>query len=463
MRSSANRCSLFHRLGCTLLLCGLTSAVVGAQGAVRPGGRDVAILTLSGLTAVDDNGGVQEVVDVRDPQYQNVQVYSVLSAAVLLNPQHEKVQWFLGASTGVRHYASLHEFSPSGQTLSAGLSFPLDGRTTVSLSESASYSPTYSLTPFFAGAQPQFGGAPGQFGGTQAQFGGPQGQFGLDALPAGLDYGVARSPNFYTSTSLSISRSLTARGSVSAAYTLNRMAFTSSNETAPNLSSSNASARFTYRLTRDASVHAGYGRRLGQYDFVFGEQNARVDDYDFGVDYSRALSLRPSRQTTLTFATGSSIYRDFGGRHYAFTGSANLMRRFGRRNQFDLNYSRGLGFYQGLLTPVFTDTVSANGLFALSRRLRLSSSMGYVFGNVINNIESHTRQDNYGAWIGTGQFAMMLTQRAWLEAGYTYYQHNVGDAVQLLGNLPSRQHRQMLYVGLSVGVPLLTERSRTRR
>jgi hypothetical protein len=392
---------------------------------------------------------------VRDPQYQNVQVYSVLSAAVLLNPQHEKVQWAISASTGVRHYASLHEFIPSGQTVGASLSFPLGGRTTVSIDEAAAYSPTYSLAPFLGGAGP--------LGAAQGQFGGAPGQLGLDVSPAGLDYGVARSPNFYTSTSLSITRALTARGSVTASYALNRMAFTSSNEAEPDLSSSNATARFNYRLTRDVSVHAGYGRRLGRYDLVSGQENARVEDYDFGVDYSRALSLRPSRRTTVGFSTGSSIYRDFDGRHYSVTGSANLARRFGRGHELALTYSRGLGFVQGLLTPVFTDTVSATTVSTLSRRLRLASSMGYVFGNVINNIESATRQDNYGAWVGTGQFAVMLTQRTWLETGYTYYQHNIGDAVQLLGNLPSRQHRQMLYVGLTVGVPLLTERSRTRR
>jgi len=65
--------------------------------------------------------------------------------------------------------------------------------------------------------------------------------------------------------------------------------------------------------------------------------------------------------------------------------------------------------------------------------------------------------------MGTGQFIVALTPHAALQTGYTYYQYDVGDAVQLLSRLPNRQHRQTLFVALNVGVPLMSERVRTRR
>jgi len=231
------------------------------------------------------------------------------------------------------------------------------------------------------------------------------------------------------------------------------------NASDPGLTSSTAQARFTYRLTKYASVHAGYRRRLGQYDFNSTVQDARIDDYDLGVDYNRVLSLRASRNTTLSFTTGSSIYKDFDGRHYAATGSANLEHRVGRTGRLSLVYARGVGFVEGLLAPVFTDSVTATAGSALSRRVRFTSSVSYVVGNVNGGDVANS----YGAWTGSGQFTVGLTRRLGLQTGYTYYQHNVGDAVQLFSHLPNHQRRQTVYAGLTFGLPLIRERIRTGR
>jgi hypothetical protein len=396
-------------------------------------------MTLSAWSAADANGGAQEVVDVRDPQFQGVRFYSILGAALVIDPQQERFHWQVNASTGVRHYPSLHEVLPSGQNVNGTLSFSLGGRTTVGMSGTANYSPTYSLAPFLPGLT----SGPGE-------------------SLASLDYGVVRSPNYTTATYFSISQALTNRASVSVGYGMTEMRFANAGE--PDLKNTNAQARFIYRLTKYASFHAGYGRRLGNYrltpyDGSSAVQEARVEDYDIGVDYSQALSLRPSRKTTLNFQTGSSIYKDFDGRHFYATGSALLDHRIGRTGHVGLAYSRGVGFLQGLIEPVFTDTVTATAATALSRRVRVSSSVGYVLGSV-GLSEGAT---NYSAWTGNGQFIVGLAPRLGLQAGYAYYQHDVGDAVQLIGHLPNQQHRQTLFVGLSFGVPLVRERVRTRR
>lgn len=437
-----------QRLVWTLLSCSLAPAMAEAQGTEPPGQRDAATLTVSALAAVDDNNGTGETIDLRDPQFRGVQVFTAYNAALLLNPHQDRFHWQIIASTGVRHYETLHEFVPSGQNVGGSLSFSL-GRTTLSVSEFATYSPTYSPTYSLAASVP---GGPGVIDASPTS---------LDYSPAALDYGVIQSPYVGTVTNFLVSQALSARSTVSVGYGLTRIAFSDPGE--PDLKASTASARLTYRITKYASFHAGYTRRLGQYDLESGVQDTHIDDYDIGVDYSRALSLSPSPRTTLSFGTGSSIYKDFDGRHLAVTGTANLAHQFGRTGHAGLVYARGVGFVEGLLTPVFTDTVTASAGSALSRRLRWSTSLGYIYGNVLNTIGSEGPGNQYGSWTGSGQFTFAMAHRTALQAGYSYYQYDVGDAVQLLSRLPNRQRRQTLFVGLRVGVPLITERVPTRR
>jgi hypothetical protein len=150
---------------------------------------------VSAWSAADVNGGAQEVEDVRDPQYQWVQFYSILGAALVIEPQQERFHWQVNASTGVRHYPSLNEVIPSGQNVSGSLTFSLGGRTTVGMSATGSYSPTYTLAPFL----PALPSQPGE-------------------SLTNLDYGVVGSPNYTTSTYFSISQALTNRASVSLGY-----------------------------------------------------------------------------------------------------------------------------------------------------------------------------------------------------------------------------------------------------
>jgi len=142
----------------------------------------------------------------------------------------------------VRYYESLHEVLPSGQSAGGSLSFLLGGRTTIAARETVTYSPTYSLVPLL----PVLSSSPGQ------------------AL-ADLDYGVVRSPNYTTLTSVSMTQALTSRASVSVGYGINDVRFTNPDE--PDLKGSSAQAILAYRLTKYASFHAGYRRRLGQLRF----------------------------------------------------------------------------------------------------------------------------------------------------------------------------------------------------
>ncbi|MEP7309755.1 MAG: hypothetical protein ABJA98_29960 [Acidobacteriota bacterium] len=433
MPTSGCRPLPLRRLGCACLFGGLASATLAAQQAKPVEVRDAGTLTLSALTAADENGSTNETEDVRDPQYRGRRVYSALSAAVEVAPQHERFNWQVNASTGVRYYGSLHEVLPSGQSAGGSLSFMLGGRTTIAARETATYSPTYSLVPLL----PVLSSDPGR------------------AL-ADLDYGVVRSPNYTNLTNISITQALTSRASVTVGYGINNVRFTSPDE--PDLKGSNAQAILAYRLTKYATFHAGYRRRLGQYDFTTLVPDAVIEDYDLGVDYNKVLSLKRSRKTTLNFATGSSIYKDFDGRHYMATGSATLDHRVSRTGHLGLVYSRGVRLLEGLLAPLFTDSLTATAGSSLSSRLRVSSAIGYVYGTVGNSPGGNS----YGSWNGAGQFFVGFTRRSSFHVGYNYYRHDVGSAVQLLGRLPNHDRRHTLYAGVMFGLPLVHERVRQR-
>jgi hypothetical protein len=417
----------------------LTSAAASAQIPERR--QESASLTLSALTAADDTSPSSGPADGRDEEFRGLQPFSALSAAVSFHPEQTRVHWHVDGATGIRYYESLHELFPTGQHLDAAFSFSFGRRTTLGLNESVlyapSYEPSYSPTPL-AAAPPD---APGM-------------------SPPALDYGLVRSSYLTTSSNVSLVHTLSRRSSVSVSYGDSRVAFTDAGN--PDLNSSTAAARFTYRLSRYSSFHAGYGRRLGQYDLVDGVHETRVDDYDVGIDYSRPLSLTSTR-TTLTLGTGSSAYDDRSGHHFVITGAAMLAYRFGRSDRATLGYTRGLGFVEGLVTPLFTDTVTADLGLSLSPRLRASSSFSRVFGRTVADTTGAGAAYGYDATAATGQFTFALTRRTALQTGYRYYEYSVGDSVRLLDQLPGRQRRQTLFASVVLRMPLATEQPGPRR
>jgi hypothetical protein len=430
-----------HAVASAVLLGCLLPVMGTAQTATTDRRRDSATLSISALTGVDDSRDVSGSAAGVDQEFRDRQAYSALSADLLLHSQSRRVQWNLDGGTGVRYYESLHEADPTGQHVDASFSFSLGPRTTVGLSEwvlyAPAYQPGYSATPFAAGS-------------TEA----------ADLSPSALDYGLVRTSYLGTSSTISLVRTLSRRSSVSFSYAASRMAF--SDAANPDLDSSNASARYTYRLTRYSSFHAGYVRRLGRYSLADDVRENHVDDYDLGIDYSRPLSLTSTR-TTLTFGTGSSAYDDFGGRHYAVTGTATLAHRFGRKDHASLGYSRGLGFVEGLVTPLFTDTVTGDLGMSLSPRVRLSSTFNQMFGRTVGDETLLTTGNGYDATSANAQLSFVLGRRVALQTGYRYYEYSVGDSVRLLGQLPGHQRRQTLFAGIVVGLPLMTDPARPRR
>ena len=89
-----------------------------------------------------------------------------------------------------------------------------------------------------------------------------------------------------------------------------------------------AAANIGYRITKNASLTAGYYR----YDARHAGADSRptvTENVRVGVDYSKPLSI--TRRTTLQFSTGSAIAEDLDGqRSLQATGSAIVVHQMGR-------------------------------------------------------------------------------------------------------------------------------------
>ena len=421
------------------VLLALTPVALDAQSS-RPASseRDAAVLTVTASSAAEDNGQ-QEGIDVRDPQYQGVRLASLLTAAVSYNEMKENsTGWQFAASTGMRHYASLHELLPSGQSASGSLAVLLGRRFNLSVSGSAAYSPNYSLV--FGAIAP----------------------VDADPMPSTTaDYSVVKRGVYSSATNSALSVKLDNRTTLRLSGGLQRSDFVNPED--PSLNAWDGLVRLTRQLTRSAGLHVGYGRKSGRYGLNAGVDRVVIDDIDVGLDYNRPLSS--SRRTFLSFGSGSAMSSGrTGQRDYSITGNANLSHGFGRTGHVTLAYDRSLRMLEGFSTPVFTDNVLMSLVGNVAPRVALTTSAGYSVG-LARTAETDTMATDNGlrAWTATGRVNILLNKRSTLYAEYQRYQYNIGQSVHLLARIPNDQDRQTLRVGLSIGVPLVRERIRERK
>ncbi len=393
----------------------------------RDGKTDILVVSASASAGVDDNGGY-EVADPREPEFQGRQVYSDVSTALSYNGFSAKqfgVQLF--AVTGARYYDSIQQVLSTGENVGGNLAFPLWKTATVFVTGGFSYSPNYALA-LFPGLVPN-----------------------PDSIVSQNDLALVQHPAYTSGLSAGIAQALGRRASVSMSYGMRRSDFV--REEDPSLQSTYGQGMFRYRLTRNVGFHAGYARRVGEYNLITGERSQPIEDIDIGLDYNYNRGLSLTRRTTLSFGSGSSMSQVDGQRHFSVTGIVNLDQQLGRYSHLGFTYNRGVQLLEGFVKPAFTDTVSANAASAIGRRVQLAATASYSFGEVGLSPDS-----DYSTWNGTGRVSFAVTTQTLLYASYGYSTHNVGRGVELLTNVPYSLDRTQLRVGASVRVPMIRKR-----
>jgi len=399
----------------------------------RDGKTDVLTVGVSGGAGVEDNGQPAPG-EIRDPQFIGRQAYSELDTFLTYNAVNSSLFGVqLNAMTGLRYYGSVEEILSTGESIGGSLAFPLSRGTRVAVTSGFTYAPNYALASY-TGLVPN-----------------------TDSAVSTYDLSLLRRPAYTSGLSAAVTQSFGVRSSLSLNYGLRRSDFVNSVD--PSLVSQSGSVMFRYLFNKNVGFHAGYGRRVGEYDLLTFTQSHPIEDIDLGLDYNYNRGVSLSRKTTLSFGSGSSITEQDQRRHFTVTGSVNLDQALGRYSHATLTYSRGVQLLEGFRDPVYSDTLTGSLNGALGQRVRVATSFVYSLGQV----GLSGSNNDYDAWNGGGRITVDLSRMSMLYVAYAYSQSNIGNGVELLTAVPNAQHRHSLRVGASLHVPVIRKRVTERK
>lgn len=317
-----------------------------------------------------------------------------------------------------------------------GFSAPLGERTTLRASQTAGYSPAYTLGVFPL--------LPGDIGDVQ--------------VPSpGLEQAIYTREGYTFSTNAELSRDLSSRSALAVFYDRRTSDF---RQQSYDLRDQRMGFRVTQRVRKDLGVRLGYAYRAGQYNFQAAGEPVRTHEIDVGIDYNRTFSF--SRRTTLTFGTGSAIVVAsdpeqgsstgyVSGTHYRLLANATLNHEMGRSWNARLAYYRGVQYVAGFTQPLLSDSVTADVSGLISRRVEANVITSYS-----NGAAGFGAADNgYATYAGAAGLRVAITESLAAFAQYIFQHYDFADGVALPPGFAPRLDRQGARVGLSVSVPLI--------
>jgi hypothetical protein len=264
-------------------------------------------------------------------------------------------------------------------------------------------------------------------------------------LPPTSNYHLSTHDVFMYQAGTSLNYAPTTRSSFSADYGIGYVDF---GDDALDLTTHNIAGTYRRSMTRNAVLHAGYGYHQGGGRTIQATGTAPVfhaHNIDLGVDYARALSI--SRRTSLSFGFGSGLVGYGSGNSFRFFGHAMLNRELGRSWRANLGYSRDTRFVNGLLDPLFADTLGVN-LAGRMSRLGLTAAANYATGQVgLSSGSFSSHQGTVRLQAGIGGAAALF--------GEYFYYHYLFDRDVLPGGSPRGLNRQGVRAGVNVAVPLV--------
>lgn len=430
-----------------ILLAGCVPARAQGAGSDRPfkgalfgGNRPVNSpqsldISLSLLEAYDDDvfAGVGSTVS---PTSRGVGGYfTALQSGIDYKRVSQRLSVGVSGTSAFRYYPELRKVRSVSHTIGVGFSTQLARRTTLSLNQSAAYSPSYlfGLFPALTVAEPG------------------------DAMTAAPDYAASNIESYAYGTTASLTRSFRPR--VSAAVTGDFRYTDYRHESAQqhDVQSSGIAGEVSYQRSKNSRVRLGYRYRDGDLGTgtVAGSTNEHA--LDVGVSYSRPVSA--SRRIFLTFNVGPSAINVLEAtdvtlapaRLYRAAGDVMMGYQSARAWQARGTYRRGLEFVAGLTRPVFTDAFTAMVDGLLSSRVDLQMSAGYSSGQSAVS-RTAARFDTY---TGTVRLRYALAQSSAVHIEYLYYFYDFSGYMQPTPGASSRLERNGVRAGLTLQVPAL--------
>jgi hypothetical protein len=376
----------------------------------------------------DVNAPIQQV-------FQRGGEFTELNGEMNYRATGRRLQFASTAGTTFRYYRDQEQLVGVGHHAGVGATVKLSPSASLLLNQTVAYSPSYLYGLFANIAAPQ----PGQ-------------------VNVGSNYAVNDNASYNYGTNVAVIEQLGPRNTLTVHAGSQYADFVHSGQSATgstvlrDLLSYEAGGLFTRGLSRDLRLNVGYTFRRAEYfDGTFPTEH----DVNLGFEYSRPLSR--TRRTYLRVSTGSAMLHapepgDPAGvlrPQYRMTGEMALNSQFGRTWQAEGGYRRGVGFIEGIQTPVLTDGVTATMSGLLGPRVNLMLNGAYSVGqptiaNAAHGLTTYTAD-------ARTSFALNHT---WAFFGeYLYYFYDFTAGIVPVG-APPRVARNSARVGLMMWVPM---------
>ena len=266
-----------------------------------------------------------------------------------------------GASSSVNYYPNLNDLTTSYHDARLAFDGRFGSRFTLHASPFVSYSPHYSMQMFLAPLPV----APGDDGLIDS------------VAPAAPDVDSTiiqrKSLRYGANTELRMVTGRHSNVSVQYGYTKTD----STRNLRGDFEVQSIGVSFSHELTRSATLKTGYLFHESTFDGS-DEPVSQTHSVNLGVDYRKPLSK--SRRTYLRLNTGSVIAEQAGGQQFRVTGLASLVHQMGRTWSAQGQYRRQVGYIDGFVRPVFTDSANVGVQGLWTRRMDVAVTANYITG-----------------------------------------------------------------------------------
>jgi hypothetical protein len=342
-----------------------------------------------------------------------------------------RVQIAATGTSALRYYAELDSIGTVSHTVAVGMNADLGGRTKLMVNQMAAYSPSYLYGVFPQDGVTEVG----------------------DVIPSAPEYDVSNSESYSYGTTLTLTRGLSRRNSISAMGELQYTDFARSTALRRDVNFQRAGLTFVRTMGRHSTMRIGYDYRTGQfgYDpFAGTEAGARSSEniIQVGAEYTRPISA--TRRMVVGFNLGSTaIDRPGAGRSYRFLGEGTANLQFARMWQGVANFQRTLEYVPGFTTPLFLTGVNGRIEGRVSRRLTVVTSSGYSSGESAIPGDTLT----FRTYTASARLQQDLTRTLAAYVEYLYYFYDIQGTTQHTPFLLPTMERNSVRVGVTLWVP----------
>jgi hypothetical protein len=327
--------------------------------------------------------------------------------------------------SSVRYYSEADHLTPVSYTggLTAGI--PLPGQTNLTLTQSATHSPSYlyQLFPSSTAVDP--------------------------TMPMALaqDYRVDESTSLTYVTRVAVSMP-SVLGALSVSGERLGSEFSGATDTRPATKVDIGRVGLSWRFGRRHTLSTDYQYRQGH----FGGSGQAVDQrMSVIAGYIRPLSS--TRSASFRISVAPSLFRPpptllSGDRtRHRIEGQSWVSVDLSRSWAVSASFRRGMDYIATLSEPIVNTGVSLGVDGSLGQRLQLGINASYGDGG---SALTDTRQDDkLGTYTGSARLGFALTRSISAYGQYLYYHYNLRDQARLAPSLPSVFDRRSVQFGLS--------------